>query len=130
VEAVRWRRKQEQEPEPAAESEAWAEVLRRYRTRPSRSMKLERYKQDARRRKAERAAQTRPHTPLPPPKKSTPPPETGCPPAPAIPEQSSEQATPDFAALTPDAPGPDYDESVAGVLQRRYGSVTEEQWHW
>jgi hypothetical protein len=132
------RRQQEQRPEPVDQAGEWVEVLSRYRTRGSRPLNLELYKREQReQRRAEAAiASLRGGAPL-----ATKESERATPgaldrphPMPPDPNQNdfglqSEPAPPAFDPLAPDAP--EYDETEAGVLRRRYGAeVPGSTWRW
>lgn len=98
-------------------------------------MALELYKREHRGRRHAEAAPADPH-PRTPSGRTSPPRESRVTP-PREKSHDSNEATPDFPALTLDAPGlepgetpPVFDESEEAKLRRRHGSITQEQWHW
>jgi hypothetical protein len=128
------RRQHEQRPEPIDQAEAWAGLLHRYHTRSSPAMQLAAYKRKHRQRQQVEAAVAEILTPSHPLTEKSRDLEDGGTlqrPHPV----TAEPAPLTFAALTPDAPGlapheaaPDFDESAAARLRRRYGDVGE--WRW
>ena len=124
-----WRR---QHAEPVDQTEAWAELLHRHRTRRGRALKLELHHREVRK-QYEARKQIREVLPLT--RGSNDDTDQGA--LARLQQRASVPAPRPFDACGPGALGlalhdepPIFDESEKGVLRRRYGSVTAEQWRW